>query len=134
MKKRFIVALIMVLSALVIFILINFSLDKGDAKYSESNDTRKVTQKTDESKINDEDIITAHIYSSGHRNELEKDKLCGCFYCCKVFNPNEIKDWIKDKNGDTAICPYCGIDSIIGESSGYPITKEFLKKMYDYWF
>ena len=65
---------------------------------------------------------------------FEKDKSCGCFYCYKVFDPNEIKDWIKDRNGDTAICPYCGIDSIIGESSGFPITEEFLKKMHNYWF
>ncbi len=34
----------------------------------------------------------------------------------------------------TAICPYCRVDSIIGESSKYPITKEFLKMMKEYWF
>lgn len=35
---------------------------------------------------------------------------------------------------DTVLCPYCCADSVIGESSGYPITKEFLKKMNEYWF
>ena len=25
------------------------------------------------------------------------------------------------------MCPYCGIDSVIGESSGYPITREFME-------
>lgn len=34
----------------------------------------------------------------------------------------------------TALCPYCGIDAVIGESAGYPLTEEFLKKMRDYWF
>ena len=28
----------------------------------------------------------------------------------------------------------CDIDSVIGDSSGFPITKEFLKKMNEYWF
>ena len=34
----------------------------------------------------------------------------------------------------TALCPYCGIDAVIGESAGYPLTEELLKKMRDYWF
>ena len=34
----------------------------------------------------------------------------------------------------TALCPYCGIDAVIGESAGYPLTEEFLEKMRDYWF
>lgn len=79
------------------------------------------------------DYISAHKYSSNHKNEIKKDSKCGCFYCLKIFSPAEIKDWIKDISG-TAICPYCGIDSIIGESSGYPITEEFLAKMRKYWF
>ena len=78
-------------------------------------------------------IIEAHKFSSNHKKDLLKDKKCGCFYCLKIFNPNEIKEWIKDTNG-TAICPYCGIDSIIGESSRFPITEDFLKEMNDYWF
>ncbi len=74
------------------------------------------------------DAIDAHKYSSNHMRQLKKDKVCGCFYCLKVFSPNDIKMWIRGESGDklgTAICPYCGIDSVIGESSGYPITKGF---------
>ena len=29
---------------------------------------------------------------------------------------------------------YCDTDSVIGENSGYPITKEFLESMKKYWF
>ncbi len=49
------------------------------------------------------------------------------------FRPKEISSWIEDVGG-TAICPYCGIDSVIGEHSGYPITREFLEQMRQYWF
>ena len=82
--------------------------------------------------------IQAHEYSSNHMEQLKKDKLCGCFYCLRIFDPAEIEEWIIDDNpidkGGTAICPYCGIDSIIGESAGYPLTVEFLQKMKTEWF
>lgn len=80
-----------------------------------------------------EDHIKAHKFSANHMRMIRRDKVCGCFHCLEIFHPQEIEEWIADDMG-TAICPYCGIDSIIGESSGYPITKEFLKKMRDYWF
>ncbi|MEB9972524.1 cytoplasmic protein [Bacillus cereus] len=67
------------------------------------------------------------------RKNLKEDNLCGCFYCLEIFHPSEIKEWI-DSNESTALCPYCEIDSIIGQSSGFPITKEFLSEMNKYWF
>ena len=76
--------------------------------------------------------IKAHHFCSNHKDELVKDKICGCFSCLKIFSPDEIEMWLNDSKG-TAICPYCGIDSVIGESSGYSITKEFLKEMQEYW-
>ena len=82
---------------------------------------------------NTPDYIAAHKFCTNHKGQLQQDKKCGCFYCHTIFNPQEIEEWIEDISG-TAICPYCGIDSIIGESSGFPITEEFLKKMSVHWF
>lgn len=79
------------------------------------------------------DFVSAHVFSSNNKEELQKDKLCGCFYCLKIFDPVEIKDWIPDSRG-TAKCPYCGTDSVIGEHSGFPITEDFLRGMKEYWF
>ena len=81
-----------------------------------------------------EDHIAAHIHSIRHREEIERSDVCGCFYCTEVYPPVEIEDWIDDDPGETALCPRCGIDSVIGSTSGYPITKAFLKRMYDHWF
>ena len=78
------------------------------------------------------DLDKAHKYSSNHRPELEKDNICGCFFCLRIYNPKEINEWID--SGTTAICPKCDMDSVIGESSGFPITKEFLSAMYKKWF
>jgi len=85
-------------------------------------------------KNNKNDIIEAHKHSINHKSAISKDKKCGCFYCLQIFSPKEITEWIEDKIDGTAVCPYCNIDSVVGESSGFPITKEFLLKMNEYWF
>lgn len=93
---------------------------------------------SDKKSFKTEQITAAHRFSNNNKPELEKDEKCGCFYCIKIFHPSEIEEWLDDKNPcdwrDTAICPYCGIDSVIGESSGFPITEEFLGAMKEYWF
>lgn len=45
------------------------------------------------------------------RSKLEASEACGCYFCLKIYNPNEIDEWIDDEQ--TAICPYCGIDSVL---------------------
>lgn len=80
------------------------------------------------------DVITAHGYCSNNRKLLVNDRKCGCFYCLKVFSPEEITEWIEDPNGMTAVCPHCGVDSVIGEGAGYPMTEAFLRDMRDHWF
>jgi hypothetical protein len=82
----------------------------------------------------DEAIIRAHDFCNNNRKQLEKDQMCGCFYCLEIFHSTEIKKWIGLDYNDTALCPYCEIDSVIGESSGFPITIEFLEEMCEKWF
>jgi len=77
------------------------------------------------------DAQEAHDHSSHHKEEIESSKKCGCFYCLKTFSPNEIEDWVD--GGETALCPYCRIDSVIGDV-WFPITKGFLSEMYERWF
>ncbi|HOY54691.1 MAG TPA: cytoplasmic protein [Opitutaceae bacterium] len=79
------------------------------------------------------DYYRAHQYSSCHRKQIERSEVCGCFYCLSVFPPTQIEEWLREGDG-TALCPECSIDSVIGSASGFPITREFLQKMHDYWF
>ena len=76
--------------------------------------------------------VSAHKHCSLHRAEIEGSSLCGCFYCLATFPPGELSEWIDD--GQTALCPKCEIDSVIGSAAGFPITQEFLTQMHDYWF
>ena len=80
----------------------------------------------------DQDHHRAHGHCRNNREELHKCKLCGCFYCLGIYPPSEITEWVDVDR--TAICAKCGIDSVIGDTSGYPITAEFLQRMHDHWF
>jgi hypothetical protein len=84
-----------------------------------------------------DELRAVHGHSSNHFKEIQASKLCGCFYCCLVFAPQNIKQWLEEPNaaGKTASCPHCGMDSVVGSNSEYPVSEsEFLNKMHDYWF
>ena len=68
-----------------------------------------------------------------NKEQLEKSEKCGCFSCCEIFPPSEITDYFSDEE-PTALCPYCYIDSVIGDASSFPITPKFLRDMRKRWF
>lgn len=79
------------------------------------------------------DYIKAYLRALNNRKKLLKDEICGCFACETIFHTYQIKHWIEDDEG-TALCPYCQVDAVLGESCGYPITREFLQEMNIFWF
>lgn len=79
-------------------------------------------------------VLDAHARCICNREALQRVDRCGCFYCLAIFDPQEIGEWIEDEGGDTALCPRCGIDSVLPESDEYPLTRSFLRRMYDRWF
>jgi hypothetical protein len=84
----------------------------------------------------DSPLMRAHKHSANHRAEIEASARCGCFYCIETYEPSAIEDWIDDVGGvgTTAQCPRCGIDSVIGDASGFPISEKFLREMHEHWF
>jgi hypothetical protein len=82
-------------------------------------------------------LMKAHKHSKNNMKELEVSKQCGCFYCFEVYDPIEILDdehslWLDES---TATCSKCGIDSVIGDASGYPVNDNlFLEVMGFVWF
>src|SRR5262249_26892404 len=79
----------------------------------------------------------AHDRSSNHRAEILRSEKCGCFYCLNIFAPTQITEWCdeaEDGVGQTALCPFCGVDSVIGSASGYALDQAFLKSMKNVWF
>lgn len=82
--------------------------------------------------MNIEQLIKLHKCGIYNREKIEHTDLCGCFYCKKTFQPNEIKQWTDE--GQTAICPKCGVDSVIYNDSEYMITQEDLGILNKYYF
>lgn len=81
----------------------------------------------------EDDLKRAHRHSAWHLTELDASRDCGCFCCCAVFARAEIVDWSDD--GQTALCPRCGINAVIGDAAPFPVTSAaFLARMNRYWF
>ncbi len=76
--------------------------------------------------------IRAHRQSSLHRGDVLSSDFCGCFSCLETFPRSELEEWID--NEATPMCPKCGIDSVIGPASGFPVRRDFLNRMHEYWF
>jgi len=86
-------------------------------------------------KIMPADIFEAHAHSINNRGEIEGSKMCGCFFCLNIFEKTAINEWVKTANGDEmAMCPFCGIDSVLADTSGYTISNVFLEEMNIHWF
>jgi hypothetical protein len=70
-------------------------------------------------------------YSSKNKVYTEASEKCVCYYCLNYFAPNEIKEWVD--GGETALCPICKIDSVLGDSV-VSLDDEELKEANKYWF
>ena len=77
--------------------------------------------------VDEAELKRLHKVSIHHRERIERSDKCGCFQCLGIYAPTEITEWVDD--GQTAICPYCGIDSVIDDTQQRPLTKELLKAM-----
>ena len=76
--------------------------------------------------------VEQHKHVMQNRSEIEKSDSCACCYCENDFSPNLIVKWID--NNQTALCPFCGIDAVIGSACGFNLTSDLLKTMHKEWF
>lgn len=96
--------------------------------------------------LTNEQLDELHKHSFNNKEELEKSKICGCFYCYSFPIINAVNNWsISFTNDNTGICPYCNVDSIIGDicinikndgdkDKFYDEFFEILEKMHDRFF
>jgi len=88
------------------------------------------------------DQESLHRLCTHNREILASVQEAGCFYCCALFTPAAIADWVDGpfvETGDldqgiTALCPECGIDSVIPGRPRVPLTVELLTEMRGHWF
>lgn len=72
-----------------------------------------------------------HKHCMMNRHNILLSSQCGCFYCLKLFDPCEIDLWTDIVNdvGQTALCPYCDIDSIIDNVTFNELDESILKAL-----
>lgn len=76
--------------------------------------------------------VAARKHASNHRAEIEASPRCACFFCFRTFANTEIKKWT-DTN-QTALCPRCGVDSVLGSASNHRLDDTFLRGMHTHFF
>jgi hypothetical protein len=67
-----------------------------------------------------------------NRHIVEYSTNAGCMYCQKIYPISEIKSYTD--NQKTCLCPYCNVDAVIGDKSGYEINEKSLSNANKYWF
>ena len=85
----------------------------------------------------DEKLHDIHTHCTANREEVEASSRCACFYCQEVFRATEVKDYIVEPSMDyreTALCPRCGVDTVLGDAAGIPFYKELIEKMHRHYF
>lgn len=86
------------------------------------------------------DFDKVHDQCGWHEEAILSSTKCGCFHCLSIFPPDKIIQWIDEPEdcgkgrGKTAVCPNCGIDSVLPDTIDYELTQKFLKMMRDKFF
>lgn len=61
-----------------------------------------------------------------HNNDVEilDSKECVCLACRRSFSARSVSDWFNDKGNNTALCPECGMEAVLGDASGIVLNHE----------
>ncbi len=83
-------------------------------------------------------FIRARQGSYRNWDDLCRSVTCGCFSCGRIFLCSDIREWTgldcRGAVNATAVCPYCGSQTVIARSSEYPLDSDFLNEMKKYQF
>lgn len=90
------------------------------------------------------ELVAAYRYTTNNWAQIGASRLCGCCSCVQIFPAEEVVAWTgldmhnmndpKAVDNQTALCPRCGTEAVIGDKSGFPIHAGFLVRMNEAWF
>lgn len=73
-------------------------------------------------------VTAARSMSLVNREMVERSQKCACYSCEAVFDAKEVNDYWDHHT--TAVCPRCGIDAVVPDACGFPMTPDFIHKMH----
>ncbi len=62
--------------------------------------------------------------ADGSYERTHPEATCGCYNCGRIFAFKDITDFWDE--GDTAVCPGCGMDCVVIETADMQVTPERL--------
>ena len=74
-----------------------------------------------------EEMKGIHSHTLRNRKEIEASETCACLSCCETFASSEVVEYID--HGETALCPICGIDAVIGDCTGVSMDLNTLSEL-----
>jgi hypothetical protein len=86
------------------------------------------------------DLEKVYKACSENENAIKHSKECGCFHCITFFAPDKITQWRNGQPEDasepvlTAICPNCGMESVLPDSLYFNLDQKLLKEMHQKFF
>jgi hypothetical protein len=81
-----------------------------------------------------------HFECGWHEDSILKSKNCGCFHCVEIYPSTDIVEWMDESEtcprgkGKTAVCPRCGIDSVLPDFTVPGLDIAMLKLMHSEYF
>lgn len=81
-----------------------------------------------------QDLDAIHQLCFGNEQLLGQSAQAGCFQCLNVFPADAVNSWIADKPNRTAVCPRCGIDSVLADSMGLDVSADLLEALHNRYF
>jgi hypothetical protein len=83
------------------------------------------------------ELERAHKFCFKNEFSVKNSTLCGCFKCLAIYPSSLVSEndiYGESNGGKTVFCPYCRIDSVIGDKSNFPINTDFLTAMNSHYF
>lgn len=78
-------------------------------------------------RLTEPELAALHRRSTSNRTLMAGR--CGCFHCLSTFTAENVAQWVDD--GQTALCPVCGIDSVLPDIG---LDVPMLEQMHRRWF
>ena len=90
-------------------------------------------------KYSDKYINEAHKHVFKNYEEILRSKVCTCMYCSYQIKSDKLNEELpytteRDET-KTLLCPMCGIDCVLGDAEGFPVTDiYFIARFTRKWF
>lgn len=73
------------------------------------------------------DDILAH--TKGNESDILHSNRCACLFCRQRYDARKVSDWSNEGNKISAVCPECGMPTVVGDASGYTFDHDELKEL-----